>query len=220
MCCKALIVFGADINMQGSNMFTPFDLCIDHGQLSEIETIFMNLGAKSSSTIIADKSPNAKVPRMHSFAEAMRPPRKEKLRPSDRLSDFINKQGMRRLYQELVNCVDRKMSISASSEVGMEEAFALWDQQKELARYNKTLQHASGLNSNFALEGGSRVLFLDGGGIKGLTQIEILIQIEEKTGRSVVELFDWICGTSTGGVIALGLVYGELLTYNKIYGML
>ena len=58
--------------------------------------------------------------------------------------------------------------------------------------------------------GGSRILCLDGGGIKGLIQLEILLQIEEVTGRSVVELFDWIVGTSTGGVIALALVYGEL----------
>lgn len=55
---------------------------------------------------------------------------------------------------------------------------------------------------------GSRVLCLDGGGIKGLIQLEILSQLEVKTGRKVTELFDWIVGTSTGGIIALGLVYG------------
>lgn len=56
---------------------------------------------------------------------------------------------------------------------------------------------------------GSRVLCLDGGGIKGLIQLEILSQLEIKTGRKVTELFDWIVGTSTGGIIALGLVYGK-----------
>ena len=56
---------------------------------------------------------------------------------------------------------------------------------------------------------GSRVLCLDGGGIKGLIQLEILSQLEIKTGRRIVELFDWIVGTSTGGIIALGLVYGK-----------
>lgn len=59
------------------------------------------------------------------------------------------------------------------------------------------------------VEGGSRILFLDGGGIKGLVQLEVLMQLEEKTGRKITELFDWIVGTSTGGVIALTLVYGE-----------
>lgn len=56
---------------------------------------------------------------------------------------------------------------------------------------------------------GSRVLCLDGGGIRGLVQLEMLSQLEVKTGRRIVELFDWIIGTSTGGIIALGLVYGE-----------
>ena len=56
---------------------------------------------------------------------------------------------------------------------------------------------------------GSRVLFLDGGGIRGLLQIELLMELEKMTGRSIIELFDWIIGTSTGGIVALGLVYGE-----------
>ena len=63
-------------------------------------------------------------------------------------------------------------------------------------------------------DAGSRVLFLDGGGMKGLAQIEILNQLEEQTGRRITELFDWIVGTSTGGIIALALVYGK--TYHPL----
>ena len=55
---------------------------------------------------------------------------------------------------------------------------------------------------------GSRILCLDGGGIRGLIQLEVLSQLERKTGKRITELFDWIIGTSTGGIIALGLVYG------------
>ena len=43
---------------------------------------------------------------------------------------------------------------------------------------------------------------------QGLIQIEILKHIEEEAGRPITELFDWIVGTSTGGIVALGLVYG------------
>ncbi len=57
---------------------------------------------------------------------------------------------------------------------------------------------------------GSRILVLDGGGMKGLVEIEILDQIERVTGMKILDLFDWIVGTSTGAVIALALVYGEL----------
>ena len=58
---------------------------------------------------------------------------------------------------------------------------------------------------------GSRVLFLDGGGVRGLVIIETLMEIEKRTGEKIMDLFDWIVGTSTGGIVALGLVYGELL---------
>ena len=54
-------------------------------------------------------------------------------------------------------------------------------------------------------------MFLDGGGMKGLVQIEALVQLEEATGRRITELFDWIIGTSTGGIVALALVYGTTL---------
>ena len=56
---------------------------------------------------------------------------------------------------------------------------------------------------------GDRVLCLDGGGMRGLIQIEVLSHITEATGRNIPELFDWIVGTSTGGIVALALVYGE-----------
>ena len=58
---------------------------------------------------------------------------------------------------------------------------------------------------------GSRILFLDGGGMKGLLQVDILEQLESQTGRKVTELFDWIVGTSTGAITALALVYGNYI---------
>ena len=42
-----------------------------------------------------------------------------------------------------------------------------------------------------------------------MMQAEILAQIQAATGRKIVEMFDWIIGTSMGGVMALCLVYGE-----------
>jgi len=61
---------------------------------------------------------------------------------------------------------------------------------------------------------GDRVLCLDGGGIKGLVLIEMLAAIERISGKRIVDLFDWIIGTSTGGILALALVYSELCFIN------
>lgn len=59
---------------------------------------------------------------------------------------------------------------------------------------------------------GVRVLCLDGGGVRGLVQLEILRQIEERVpGKSICDMFDYIVGTSTGGIIALAMVYGRHL---------
>ena len=56
---------------------------------------------------------------------------------------------------------------------------------------------------------GDRVLCLDGGGIKGLILIELLSCIEKITGKQIIDLFDWFVGTSTGGILALALVYSK-----------
>ena len=53
-----------------------------------------------------------------------------------------------------------------------------------------------------------RILSIDGGGIKGVYSAALLEKLEEHTGKSIAELFDLICGTSTGGLIALFLGAG------------
>jgi patatin-like phospholipase/acyl hydrolase len=50
-----------------------------------------------------------------------------------------------------------------------------------------------------------RVLALDGGGIRGIIPATVLAEIERRTGKRIAEMFDLIAGTSTGGILALGL---------------
>src|SRR5256885_11709973 len=50
-----------------------------------------------------------------------------------------------------------------------------------------------------------RVLALDGGGIRGVIPATVLAEIERRCGRRIGEIFDLIAGTSTGGILALGL---------------
>ena len=47
--------------------------------------------------------------------------------------------------------------------------------------------------------------------MQGLIQIEMLKTIEQMTGKSIGDLFDWVVGTSTGGVLALGMIYGKTM---------
>ena len=48
---KTLLVFGANINEQGLNDFTPLDLAI-HCQCSEVEKVLLEHGAKGSAKLI------------------------------------------------------------------------------------------------------------------------------------------------------------------------
>jgi len=67
-----------------------------------------------------------------------------------------------------------------------------------------------------------RILSIDGGGIRGAMIAAFIASIERKTQKSFVENFDLLVGTSTGGIIGLGLAAGfsgaELLEFYKSLG--
>lgn len=48
----------------------------------------------------------------------------------------------------------------------------------------------------------NRVLSLSGGGVKGIAELVVLTEIEERAGKSITELFPIITGTSVGGLVA------------------
>jgi predicted acylesterase/phospholipase RssA len=50
-----------------------------------------------------------------------------------------------------------------------------------------------------------KILSIDGGGIRGIIPCTILKFIEEQTGNPISSMFNIIAGTSTGGIISLGL---------------
>lgn len=75
-------------------------------------------------------------------------------------------------------------------------------------------QHVDGPKSS-----GCRVLCLDGGGIRGLVLIQLLVAIEDLMNRPLVECFDWVTGTSTGGILALLMATGNHLCINRSCSM-
>ena len=54
----------------------------------------------------------------------------------------------------------------------------------------------------------TRVLSLDGGGIRGVVTLELLRHLQNEGGLNLHEDFDLYCGTSTGAIIAVALACG------------
>jgi uncharacterized protein len=69
-----------------------------------------------------------------------------------------------------------------------------------------------------------KILSIDGGGIKGVVPAVILMEVERRTGQPIYKLFDVVAGTSTGGILAMGLCKhgafsaGEMLELYKQEG--
>ncbi len=76
--------------------------------------------------------------------------------------------------------------------------------------FHDPLQHLMH-SLTFRQHDGHRLLCLDGGWMRSLTQIDMLEQLEKFTGQKVTEMFDVLIGSSSGALIILGLVYGEYI---------
>lgn len=59
--------------------------------------------------------------------------------------------------------------------------------------------------------GRGRLLCMDGGGIRGLVLVQMLLEIERLAQTPIHHMFDWVAGTSTGGILALELGAGKTM---------
>ena len=202
---KVLMAFGANVNIKNVHQEMPLDVIEGPHQFrhtcegvnrsqknaAELKKLLREVGARRASELEPHRK--TKPSKVQPFFDIMLHEKEtagECSKPTA-ADSWVSQLAVQ--YHELEKSIERRLA-SRSFPQFPNEAMSLAIQMKELRMYTKA---------------GSRILVLDGGGMRGLVQIEILSQIEEATGRRITELFDWIIGTSTGGIVALALVYGE-----------
>ncbi|MEA5582040.1 LamG-like jellyroll fold domain-containing protein, partial [Nodularia harveyana UHCC-0300] len=79
------------------------------------------------------------------------------------------------------------------------------DQASEITQEKPKSTKAKQKSKNNNVKYPYKILSIDGGGIRGIIPAIILREIERRTEQPIANLFDLIAGTSTGGVLALGL---------------
>ena len=189
-CVKVLVALGADQLAMNAHNQIPMDLAKD-----QLKELLMRLLSRP-------RLARAQSKEMYTCQHA------------DRLNDYLHPDHVVKFALKLEEEVNKRMEMSADITLDA----AAFMQLREIDTWRRTMtreQLSSALHSvGDNGKEGSRILFLDGGGMRALVEIEILMDMEKRTGHTITELFDWIVGTSTGAILALGLVYGELCYFN------
>lgn len=183
---QLLIVFGSDINASNNADVTPrHKAAISNSSNKDFILYFLN------------------------GVGAMRcPPNKSGCGPGCAFNGNVN--GLPRSTPVSTPEHQKKIYDSVFHDVAMAAAMT-----RSASANESAILIGSGTNS-ISLGGdsaGDRVLCLDGGGIRGLVLIQLLLAIEAVVGQPIRNCFDWIGGTSTGGILALALLHGKTVRY-------
>lgn len=196
---RAMIVFGADVNLKNFKGETP-----RHIAATQMVNTFQSFMGMNTNVIHALHLIGAKRcdPQMQGCKDGCKSggtyngkPQEEESSPKQSPSDKVYDDFMALTVGMLASLGPTLKEGQFEKEIGTDETDA-----PRIVRKKDT------------------VLCLDGGGIRGLILTQILEAIEKAAGARISDLFDWITGTSTGGILALALAYGySIAECRKIY---
>lgn len=196
---NALLSFGAELDSLNIFDETPLDVAMANNR-EEMVDLLRSLDGQTGSYVRKRVNDFVKLDQAPLLASMMKEMKEE--------------DGHAHLRQKAYDSLEERLDSLERADESF-SAWLEWKKKYQSLRENRGLLRYKRSNDTppvFHLKEGHRVLCLDGGGIRGLIQVEVLIHLEESTGRRIPELFDWIVGTSTGGIVALALVYGEFST--------
>ncbi|XP_041272641.1 85/88 kDa calcium-independent phospholipase A2 isoform X4 [Onychostruthus taczanowskii] len=208
-CAMALLTHGAHTNARGRDGNTPLHLAMKHDHLDMIKAIIVFGG-------------DVEIPNDFGETPGLLAARSSKGANRKVLLDLLQTVGTERCHPP-PNPDSPSLAPSAASflegqpssrsnlnSLGYEDLLYISTTLGQLLKAPDVVDMPSEARRNQ-----DRLLCLDGGGIRGLVLIQLLLAIEKAAGRPIREIFDWIAGTSTGGILALAIVHGKSMDYMR-----
>ncbi|XP_067875670.1 85/88 kDa calcium-independent phospholipase A2 isoform X6 [Heterodontus francisci] len=201
-CAMALLVHGANTNAKGECGNTPLHLAMKLDNLDLIKALIV-FGADV-------KSPNdfGETPGLISARHSKGNNRKVML-------SLLYSIGAERCYPPSPDSpasspshTARPLPVKTNNGLGFDDILGIATVLGSLSKGLDAVDSDGYMHRRY-----DRLLSLDGGGIRGLVLIQLLIAIEQTAGKPIRELFDWVSGTSTGGILALAIVHGKSMQY-------
>ncbi|KFU83589.1 85 kDa calcium-independent phospholipase A2 [Chaetura pelagica] len=208
-CAMVLLTHGACTNARGQDGNTPLHLAMKHDDLDMIKAIVVFGG-------------DVEIPNDFGETPGLLAARSSKGANRKVLLELLQTVGTERCHPPNPDSQSLAPSAASSLLEGQPSSRSSFNslEYKDLLYVSATLgQFLKAPDVVDSLGEGrrnhDRLLCLDGGGIRGLVLIQLLLAIEKAAGRPTREIFDWIAGTSTGGILALAIVHGKSMDYMR-----
>ncbi|XP_055689252.1 85/88 kDa calcium-independent phospholipase A2 isoform X2 [Lutzomyia longipalpis] len=236
---QCLVVFGCDINMKNKDGKTPRHMVGKDASGSNDDMILYILhsvgakrcppsstkcppGCNATGTYNGIPPATPESPESREHIQQMLATTVRGNRPSlSKCRDLLEKQRQvvdttpvqrgQSVMDALLGMFTPKVAKTEPSIVHSDSPLLDLDSSSSSSNFADTEPKESKKTSDDEPEKRGRLLCLDGGGIRGLVLVQMLLEMEKLSQTPISHMFDWMAGTSTGGILALGLATGKTM---------